>query len=140
MTTDDAEKPEAQIGLEQSADGRRGLQDLHRDGAYQDADHAAEKSEQGGFPKNHSDDARTLPADGEQNADFVRALENGHEHRVHHSKDTDKHGQQRGAPAHGANHAISLAAAQVFANRHGPNFRNSLVDLLTERIHFFFAG
>ena len=70
----------------------------------------------------------------------MRALEYGHEHSVHHSEHADKHGEQGGAPAHGSDHTISLAAAQVFAHRHGADFRNKAVDLLTKPLDLFLGG
>ena len=69
----DYREPEAQVGFEQAADCRCSLQEFDGGGTEQDAHEAAEKSEQGGLAENHSDDARTFPANGKQNRDFMRA-------------------------------------------------------------------
>ena len=81
------------------------------------------------FPQNHADDAAALPADGEQDADLLRALEDGHEHGVHHAEHADEDGQQGGAPAHRADHAIALAVADVFAGDDGAGLGHEAVDL-----------
>ena len=84
------------------------------------------------FPQNHADDPAAFPADGEQDANLLGALEDGHEHRVHHAEHADEDGQQRGAPAHRADHAIGLAVADVLAGDDGASFRDETGDLLAE--------
>jgi hypothetical protein len=56
-------------------------------------------------------------------------LENGHEHRVHHTQHTHKDGEERRAPTHGLNEPKSLIVAEVFAHGHSANFRDQLFDL-----------
>ena len=57
------------------------------------------------------------------------ALENGHEHRVHHTEHTDKDGEERRAPTHGLDEPKSFIVTEVFAHGHSPNFRDQLLDL-----------
>ena len=56
--------------------------------------HAAEKSEQCRFPQNHADDSAAFPADGEEHANLLSALEDSHEHGIHHAQHADEDGQQ----------------------------------------------
>ena len=63
-----------EVGLEQTADG----------GGEDEQLHAAEKPEQRRFQQYHADDPAAFPANGEQHANLLSALEDGHEHRVHH--------------------------------------------------------
>src|ERR1051325_6488022 len=60
------EKLRVQFGFEQSADGRRGDEELHTDYAEQRSAHAAEKPEHRRFPQNHPDDPAAFPADSKQ--------------------------------------------------------------------------
>ena len=64
----------------------------------------------------------------EQHANFMGALENGHEHRVHHAENTDQNGQERCAPAHGLDEAKSFSVTQVFAHGHSANFRDTVAE------------
>ena len=119
-------------GCEKPANGRRRTQHLHADRTDSHANDAAEKAEQRGLVKNHPHDASARPADREQHANFMGALENGHEHGVHHAEHADEHGQKRSAPTHRPDHAKSLAVAQVFAHGHGADLRDVLLDLLSK--------
>src|ERR1700686_1020836 len=65
------EKLRVQVGLEQSADGRRGDGELHTDQTDQPSPPAAEKPEQRRFPQNHAPDPAGFPADGEQHANLL---------------------------------------------------------------------
>ena len=83
----------------------------------------AEQAKQSRLPQHHANDPSTLPAECEQDANFLRALKHGHQHRVHHAEHTDEHRQQRSAPAHGLNHAVCFALANMLARHHGATFR-----------------
>ncbi len=109
-------------------------------GAQRHADDAAEQAEQRGLAEHHVDDAPALPADGQQDADLVGALEDGHQHRVHHAEHADDDGEQRGAPAHGPGDAKSLAGADHLAGHHGAAFREDFLDLLAELGHLLLGG
>ena len=76
--------------------------------------------------------AAARPTDREQNADFMCALEDGHEHRVHYAENADKYGQQRCAPAHRFHETKSFGVTQVFAHCHSANFGHRLLNLLRE--------
>ena len=110
------------------------LQDLQTDDSQRYARHAAEQPQQRGLPQHHVDDPPAFPADGEQDANLMGALEHGHEHRVHHAEDADEDGQQRGAPAHGPRDAKSLARGHHFAGHHGAAFGQDFLDLLAEPV------
>ena len=62
----------------------------------------------------------------------MSALEHGHQHRVHHAKDSDDDGEDRGAPAHGPRDAESLAGGHYFIGHHGTAFGEDFFDLLAE--------
>ena len=68
------------------------------------------------------------------------ALENAHEHRVHHPKNTDKYGQKRRAPTHSLYDAKSLTVAQMFAYSHGPDFRDLLLDLTDDFLNLLLGS
>src|SRR6266581_3544551 len=128
-------EPGAQIRLQKIVNGWQSLYHLHAESADQHAHYAAEKAEQRRLAQDHAHYSATLPANGEQDANLLRALEHGHEHGVHDAKHPDNHRQQRCAPAHGADEAIGLAIAKVLARHHGAGFRDEPVDLLAETLH-----
>src|SRR5262245_20297756 len=80
------QKLRIQLWLEQSTDGWHVDEELHSDDADQRSAEAAEKSEQRRFPQNHAHDPAAFPPDGEKHANLLSALEDSHEHRVHHSQ------------------------------------------------------